>query len=66
MKVWLAVDLGEIEVEANSATGRIDEVWVGSKKLTEIPAHEFVIECMGGYEKFQEKLDESMLEAARQ
>lgn len=58
MKLCFEVDLGEIEIETNTETGRIDSVWVSGGDVSNLTVEEFILAVLGGQEKWSRMISE--------
>jgi hypothetical protein len=47
MKLTVTVDLGEVEIETDSGTGRIDGVWIANKNYADSTAEELILALLG-------------------
>lgn len=58
MMLTFEVDLGTIELSVNSDSGRIDNVFVGSKDMVESTVEELIVELLGGPHKLSQLISE--------
>jgi hypothetical protein len=59
VKLTIITDLGEVEIETNSETGRVDSVFIDGIDFADKTVEEFVIAMIGGPEGWSKTLSEA-------